>query len=124
MDPLSVFSLAGGLLILSAVFSFLASSMSSGQLVRNSAVGIKTRHTLASDQAWLAGHLAAAATVRKAGLAGWAVLLGVAVLCGFKMWPWAMGLTGIGYLSLIGLMFVATSKANKAAHLVGNYDDD
>jgi len=119
VDPISVFSFAGGLLILSAVFSILASSMSSGQLVRNSAVGIKTRHTLASDPAWLAGHLAAAATVKKAGLAGWAVLLGVAVLCVFKMWPWAMGLTGIGYLLLIGLMFLATSKANKAASRSG-----
>lgn len=119
MDPISVFSLAGGLLIISAVLSFLSSSMASGQLVRNNAVGIKTRHTLASDQAWLAGHAAAAATVKKAGLTGWMLLLGVAVLSLLKLWPWAMGLTGLGYLLLIGLLIVATSKANKAASQSG-----
>lgn len=119
MDPISVFSLAGGLLILSAVCSFLATSMASGKLPRNNAVGIKTKHTQASDEAWLAGHEAAAATVKSAGLAGWAVLLGVAVLCIFRLWPWAMGLTGLGYVLLIGLMLVATSKANKAASRSG-----
>jgi len=119
MDPISVVSLAGGLLILSAVFSFLATSMSSGELPRNNAVGIKTKHTQASDEAWLAGHEAAAATVRSAGLTGWAVLLGVAVLCIFRLWPWAMGVSGLGYVLLIGLMLVATSKANKAASRSG-----
>ncbi len=119
MDPISVFSLAGGLLFLSAVCSFLAASMASGELPRNNAVGIKTKHTQASDEAWLAGHEAAAATVKRAGLAGWAVLLGVSVLCIFRLWPWAMGLAGLGYVLLIGLTLVATSKANKAASSSG-----
>lgn len=51
MDPIGVFSFLGGLGMITLTAQFLAPQMRNRTLRRNVSIGIKTRHTLASDEA-------------------------------------------------------------------------
>lgn len=51
--------ISGALLLLSGVCVSMTRRAAQGSIGRNAAVGIRTRHTQASDEAWVAGHEAA-----------------------------------------------------------------
>ncbi len=97
-----------------ALFGWLASSSRDGTLERNGFVGIRTRATMRSDAAWLAGHRAAAGTV---GVAAWtcgaAAVVGAALLL---LGSWAgVGVVIAGYLAMFLLRIIATVRAGRAA---------
>ncbi|MEG0213654.1 MULTISPECIES: SdpI family protein [unclassified Glutamicibacter] len=115
MDPAGVIAFMFGLLSITLVAAFLAPMARDRKLARNAAIGIKTRHTLASDGAWLAGHQQAAPLLAAASWAGWAALASAAVLCLLGQFGFAFAATGTGYLAAIALLVISTATANKAA---------
>lgn len=60
MDPAGGIAFGAGLVVLGLVMALVGSAVGRGTISRNSAVGIRTRATQSSDQAWQAGHRAAA----------------------------------------------------------------
>ena len=90
-----------------------------GTLGRNGSVGIRTRHTQVSDEAWRAGHAAAVPGVNRAGwIAAATVPLAVAAHVSFG------GSSGslLGLVGMLGQVLVllrATRSANQAAQAVG-----
>ncbi|WP_146070761.1 SdpI family protein [Cryobacterium sp. M91] len=67
-----------GFLVLAGVMVSLAVVQQQGRLKRNSAIGIRTRHTLASGEAWASAH--AAASPYMVAMAVVAVAFGFALL--------------------------------------------
>lgn len=67
-----------GLLMCAAVIYGLTASAAQGSTARNGAFGIRTKATMASDEAWLAGHRAALAPARV--LAVFSSVVGVAMI--------------------------------------------
>lgn len=86
-----------------------------GTLDRNGSVGIRTRHTQASDEAWRAGHAAAVPGVNRSGwVAAATVPLAVSA---HVSWGGSWGnLAGLcGMLIQVTLLLFATRVANRAA---------
>jgi hypothetical protein len=101
-----VLMLAGGLLAYVGIRCFR------GELVRNTQMGIRTPATLASDDAWLAGHRAAAPWLVAA--AAGAVVPGCITL--FRPSSSTMALSVmVGLGAMVGLVAVATAAAHAAA---------
>lgn len=74
----------------------LVSWAADGSIARNGAAGIRTRHTQASDEAWVAGHAAALPVVR-------------------KMWPVAaVGLVSAVVVQVLGGGYTGTAVAAAA----------
>ncbi|MGC2940724.1 SdpI family protein [Brevibacterium sp. FAM 24638] len=103
-------------LIVGAVSTLLVAAIRRNRLTRNRAIGIRSRHTMASDAAWLRGHHAAIPA-----------LIGINVLCclfalalaGVELlsWPTRLGhiLAVTGWILILGACVAAVSKANAAA---------
>ncbi|MDE0573377.1 SdpI family protein [Demequina sp. B12] len=93
----------------------IAHRAATGVLGRNDFVGLRTQATLASDEAWVAGHRAGYSLAVLSGLA--LALSGVAAL----VWPatvtWAIFLCGGAVVSMV-LLIAANSRAAKAARAV------
>lgn len=107
-----------GLLFLSLTAQCLIGPMQRRTLHRNGAIGIRTRHTQTSDEAWAAGHAAAVPATRRAALSGWA-LLAAAILAALMVTPIAgFAVAGAGYLLVLCWLFVATHHANRAARKI------
>ncbi|GAA4126991.1 hypothetical protein GCM10022215_37150 [Nocardioides fonticola] len=105
-------------LVLGTVSVLLARAIEADRLPRNRLVGIRTRDTLRSDAAWLAGHRAAAATLRQSGAAALVLTaLGIVVRVAGPVGP---GVALVGAAALVGLcgLLVATLKAVGAARRV------
>lgn len=115
MDPAGVIAFMFGLLSITLVAAFLAPMARDRKLARNAAIGIKTRHTSASDDAWFAGHQQAAPLLAAVSWAGWAALASAAVLCLLGQFGFAFAAIGTGYLAAIALLVISTATANKAA---------
>lgn len=115
MELTGVIPFMAGLLTITVVATVLAPSMRDGRLARNTAIGIKTRHTLASDAAWLLGHAAGAPALKTAALSGWVALLAGAVLCLLQLPGWAFAATGLGYVAAICLVLLSARRANVSA---------
>lgn len=115
MELISVIPFMAGLLVVTVVAAVLAPSMRDGRLPRNTAIGIKTRHTLASDAAWLRGHAAGAPVLKAAACCGWAALLAGAALCLLQLAGWAFAVTALGYVAVICLALLSATRANTAA---------
>ncbi|SCC31925.1 SdpI/YhfL protein family protein [Arthrobacter sp. NIO-1057] len=115
MDPMNTISLMFGLVILTVTASILAPMTASGRLKRNTTVGIKTRHTLSSDEAWLAAHHHAAPTLKMTAWIGWILLAIAAVLCFMQKFPWALTVTAAGFCLSLLLLLVAGFRSNKIA---------
>lgn len=92
-------------------------------LERNSAIGLRTRATQASDEAWRAGHEAALPAMRQALQVGYVGaglgVLGLVVLLVADL-PLPLGLIvpGVCQLAQLGYYGYATSRANRAARAV------
>ena len=86
-----------------------------GKLDRHGSVGIRTRHTQASDVSWQKGHTAALPLIY---LTGWvaAITIPIAIVTELALGePWGI-LTGLtGMLCEVTALPLATRVANKAA---------
>lgn len=107
----------------------LARKAARGELERNRVAGMRTKATLASDEAWLAGHIAAEAdSVRgaQAMIAGSIVafvipaVLGMASVIGAEgaLVTWTV-LLMLGVGALVVYMLRATRAANMSARAMG-----
>lgn len=119
MNLIEVLPFMIGLLTVSMTMMGLSSPMKKGQLSRNSLIGIKTRHTLASDQAWRKGHAAAVPWVSLAAWVGLSLLFCAAILCLVQQFSAAFALTSVGYLASISLILWSARVANRAARQAG-----
>jgi hypothetical protein len=102
---------------LPAVCLLVTRQAAGGLISRNAAVGIRTRHTQASDEAWISAHSAALPPLRMmrlvAGL-GMMMAVGGQVLIGGQAGPL------IAFAALIAqivVLFRATVAANHAARM-------
>lgn len=114
-------SLLTGLLLMAAIGHFIDRSISKSELARNEVFGLRTRATLASDDAWNAGHQSARPYLKATaviGVIGFAVSLAALTLLqtgdnitepGIYAIPIAV------FLCQIGILIWGTVKANSAA---------
>ena len=108
-----------GLFLLAAVLGAVARFIGAGQLGRNQTIGIRTRATMASDEAWTRGHEAALPWMRAAatgGLAAGLACAGVGMAVEGEPGDALTGtLTLAGYGLVTGLIISAGLAANRAA---------
>ncbi|MBK0865804.1 SdpI family protein [Saccharopolyspora sp. HNM0986] len=115
-----VLFLALGLLLLSGVIHYVSRATADGTIGRNAMVGIRTRHTRASDRAWLVAHRTAAPWLV---IGAWTGYFGAAltVVAGGSLLATRIGSSAgvaIGFLGFAGvlvLLLIGSSKANAAA---------
>lgn len=79
-------SSGGILLIAAAILWWLAQAMTKGRIRRNRWVGLRTRATLSSDQAWSLAHQQAAPATRRAAAAALAGGSAALALRGERVW--------------------------------------
>lgn len=120
MEPTAGLVLGVALITLSALIHGIRQLTSGGRVDRNSAVGIRTRATQASDSAWAAGHLAAGPWLLATALTGYAAGLLAIVLAGIAQTAGGSGVTAFiiasaGLASVVVLLLISTSHANVAA---------
>lgn len=115
MDSFSTLSLMFGLAILALTASILAPRSADGRLKRNTMVGLRTRHTLSSDEAWLAAHHHAAPMLRVTAWTGWILLVIAAVFSLLKIFPAAFVVATAGFIACLALLLVAGFRANNVA---------
>lgn len=118
MDPIGALSFLSGLAMITGITQFLAPQMRDRTLGRNGTIGIKTRHTQASDEAWLEGHAAAAPGTRLAARAGWIFIICAAILCLATWFTAAFVATAAGYLAVTTLLLLSTKAASQAARAI------
>lgn len=87
-----------------------------GQLPRNMFAGIRIPSTMRSDEAWLAGHRAAASDLTIAGLGPTVLALAAGM---WKPGGWQKALSRVGTAWLLGWLAVAIARANQAARAAG-----
>jgi hypothetical protein len=114
----ALFFAALGLLALSGLSHFIRSSIASGTLDRNSAIGLRTKATQSSDVAWVAGHKAAGPWL--SACAGLGYLMGAATAVGAlvtiatdsihsSIWF----LPAVGFAGVVVLLVLATVIADR-----------
>lgn len=120
MGWVEVIPFLAGLGIITLTAQVLVGSMRSGSLGRNAAVGLRTRATMASDEAWLKGHAAAVPQMLRAACSGW-LLLAASVVCSalFRP-PVGFAVAGAGYLLVIGWLLAAAVTGHRAAKAVAD----
>lgn len=124
MSAGTVLPLVGSLLVLGLVLLGLAGMVRAGILDRNRAVGIRTRATKASDQAWTVGHRAALGAIRGTGAfcLGSGVVAGALALVvpgplGSRLTLWAVG---AGFFGLAVGLVLMVRRAHAAARGSGS----
>lgn len=120
MDPelLGLLPLLLGVVTVPLVCVGVTRSAAQGRLARNDVVGLRTRHTRASDAAWQAGHAAALPLVTRIvpTAAGTVVL---SVVAGFVVDLAAATVVGlVGFSAEVAQLLVAARTANRAARAV------
>ncbi|BDZ65411.1 SdpI family protein [Agromyces mangrovi Wang et al. 2018] len=95
-----------------AFYVWMAGAAATGRLQRNRSAGIRTRDTLASDEAWLAAHVRARRAHTLAGIA--AIAIGLIVLL-----PMPAPMTAItalaGAVIVLGIVLYADRAGRRAA---------
>lgn len=81
---------------------------------RNRLVGLKTKATLRSDEAWAAGHAAARPALRVGAVVGASSVV-VALVTAFVTSTGAAVVALVGLVTVLALLVTATLKANRAA---------
>ena len=108
-----------GFLVLAGVMVSLAVVQQHGRLKRNNAIGIRTRHTLASGEAWALAH--AAASPYMVAMAGVAVAFGLALLT-IQLAGLPEGVGHIvavsGYIVIVAVALLAWRVADRAAKAI------
>lgn len=127
MDPTAGLGFAAGLVTLGGVVHHLRNQVASGAIRRNSAVGIRTKATMASDDAWRAGHAAAAPMLTAAFLTAYAaaltsLALALALALTDSGSPAAVIVPAAGTVAFLALLVAAAVKANSAARAAGDPD--
>ncbi|WP_405977639.1 SdpI family protein [Streptomyces sp. NBC_00158] len=127
MDPTAGFGFAAGLVAMGGVVHYMKNQVASGAIRRNSAVGIRTGATMASDGAWQAGHAAAAPLLTCAFLTAYAtavisLALALALALADSGSPAAVIVPAAGTIAFLALLVAATVKANAAARAAGDPD--
>lgn len=114
----ALFFAALGLLALSGLSHFIRSSIASGTLDRNSAIGLRTKATKSSDVAWVAGHKAAGPWL--SACAGLGYLMGAATAVGAlatiaadSVHPSMWFLPAAGFTGVVVLLVLATAVADR-----------
>jgi len=119
VDAGGAVSLVGSFFVLALVLLGVAAMVGGGSLDRNGAVGIRTRATRASDDAWKAGHEAAHGALRATGLLclGFGVLTALLALVvrGAAAEAVVVGTAAAGYAALVAGLVVTSRRANTAA---------
>ena len=116
MDLVGVGVGAVGLLQVAVVIYVVTKAAAAGTIDVNSAVGIRTKTTRSSQQAWEVAHRAAFPWVRGASVlcvtAAVVALAGLVFLRGSA--EIVVGALVLGYVGLLVLMFVATAAGHRA----------
>lgn len=115
MNLIDTLPFMGGLLLVSLTMMGLSPPMKTGQLSRNSLIGIKTRHTPASDRAWQKAHEVAAPLVSLAARVELFLLVCAMILCLVQQFSIAFALTALGYIATISLLLWSARVANTVA---------
>lgn len=100
---------------LPAVGIFVTGQAAEGRMDRNASSGIRTRHTRASDEAWIAGHRAALPVVKgmwPVAALGTLLAVGAQILAGG---PSGIVLALVTLLAETAVLVRAASIANRAA---------
>ncbi|RKW69870.1 SdpI family protein [Galactobacter caseinivorans] len=101
--------------LLFVCLALLASFTKADSLSANRMFGIKTKHTLRSEDAWTAGHLAARTTVLAASICSLGVSVIAVAFILFGEFFVASLIASIGVLLTLIMIGVAAHKANVAA---------
>ena len=118
--------LVGGILLATGVFVVItAHRLADGRIAKNRIIGIRTRTTLSSDEAWAAAHQAGAPNLVRCGWASAltgpaAVGIGVAVGAGDAdraLAAWGIAL-GVGIVALLWFAIAALIGGQRAAKAV------
>lgn len=113
---------AFGLVVVSALVLTIPQQAASGKLSKNIAVGIRTRETKKSEEAWQAGHLAAIPILKATGIIG-LIMAGVLIISGLfgeKMSAVTVTSAILGYVVTIGGVLVARFRAHSVAKNTNN----
>lgn len=104
-----------GFVFVGAALLALAAGATAGTLPRNGAVGIRTRATRMSDEAWQAGHRAAAPVLVAGGWLSLVAGAAVVVLLVVDADTAAAIVGAVGGLAVTVSVVVMTVRANRAA---------
>ncbi|GAA0397638.1 SdpI family protein [Streptomyces luteireticuli] len=120
MDPVAGLVFGVGLLTLGALIHYMKNQVASGNIRRNSVIGIRTKATMSSDSAWEAGHAAATPMLTVTCLTAYAVgattlAIGLALMLGDTRNPAVIIVPLIGIGAVLALLTAASVKANSAA---------
>ncbi|MBH1938823.1 SdpI family protein [Streptomyces sp. AV19] len=120
MDPVAGLVFGVGLFTLGAMIHYMKNQVASGNIQRNSVIGIRTKATMSSDSAWEAGHASASPMLTVTYLTAYAVgaitlAIGLSLMLSDARNPAVLivPLTGIG--AVLALLTAAAVKANSAA---------
>ncbi|MCX5204975.1 SdpI family protein [Streptomyces sp. NBC_00237] len=127
MDPAAGLVFGVGLLTLGLLIQYMKKQVASGNIQRNSAIGIRTKATMASDAAWERGHAASAPMLTATFLTAYAagaisVVLGVVMMVSDSANAAVIVVPLCGLVVVLGLLVAASVAANTAARAVGNSD--
>lgn len=116
-------SLLLGVVVFTGIAALLYRATKSGSLAPNSAVGFRTRATLASEQAWHLGHTTALPYLRLCALVGAltcaiSLIAAIAAAATGGSYAPAVLIAAIGWTGQLTLLLVASVKANTAAKQV------
>ncbi|MEU8762721.1 SdpI family protein [Streptomyces sp. NPDC048659] len=121
MDPTAGFGFAAGLAALGAVVHYVRNQVAHGRIRRNSAVGIRTKATMASDEAWYAGHAAASPLLTASFLSAYTPAAACLLLALTSSRSPAAGIVAAaGAGSALTLLTAAAIKANSIAASAGD----
>ncbi|MBT2484184.1 MULTISPECIES: SdpI family protein [unclassified Microbacterium] len=123
----TLFVIAAGFFLTAVIFGSMSRAMKNESFDRNRALGIRTRATLASDEAWSRGHIAPVPWVWSSAIAATVFGLALASL-GFMgaeaSNPAVIVITLGGFASVLACLIISGIVANRAARATGTGHDN